>query len=208
MNSNDGSLRRQIIQIVRPKNNYRHLTFFLNKMFFFGHIGITLGVFYSLSRLSLKNNFAAAVPYIIVGSLLPDIIDKPLGRIIFAEAIGSGRIFSHTLFFVTILGLAGYYLYLQGQPNLLIIAAASFCHLLEDNMWDSPEVLFWPLLGWEFPRDAIFGNFIEYLMLILNRSYTVAFTEVFISEIIGLLIIILLTGKYIQSKTKRHSIAK
>ena len=54
-------------------------------MFFFGHIGITLGVFYSLRRLSSKNNFWAAVPYIIVGSLLPDIIDKPLGRIIFAE---------------------------------------------------------------------------------------------------------------------------
>ena len=75
-------------------------------------------------------------------------------------------------------------------------------------MWDSPEVLFWPLLGWEFPRDTISGNFIEYLMLILNRSYTVAFTEVFISEMIGLLIIILLTGKYIQSKTKGRSIAQ
>jgi membrane-bound metal-dependent hydrolase YbcI (DUF457 family) len=177
-------------------------------MFFFGHIGITLGIFYFLSRLSSKNNFPAAVPYIIVGSLLSDIIDKPLGRIIFAEVIGSGRIFSHTLFFVILLGLAGYYLYRQGKPNLLIIAAASFCHLLEDNMWDSPEVLFWPLLGWKFPRDEISGNFIEYLMLILNRSYTVAFTEVFISEMIGLLIIILLTGKYIQSKTKGRSVAQ
>lgn len=177
-------------------------------MFFFGHIGITLGVFYSLSRLSSKNNFWAAVPYIVVGSLLPDIIDKPLGRIIFAETIGSGRIFSHTLLFVTLLSLAGYYLYRQRQPNLLIIAAAAFCHLLEDNMWDSPQVLFWPLLGWEFPRDAISESFIEYLLLMFTRSYTVAFTEVFISEMIGLLIIILLTGKYIQSKTKGHSIAQ
>lgn len=177
-------------------------------MFFFGHIGITLGVFYSLSRLSSKNNFWAAVPYIVVGSLLPDIIDKPLGRIIFAEEIGSGRIYSHTLLFVTLLGLVGYYLYRHGQPNLLIIAAASFCHLLEDNMWDSPDVLFWPFLGLEFPRDAIPGSFIEYLMLIFNRSYTVAFTEVFISEMIGLLIIILLAGKYIQSKTKGLSIAQ
>ena len=177
-------------------------------MFFFGHIGITLGIFYSLSRIFSKNNFWTAVPYIIAGSLLPDIIDKPLGRIIFAETIGSGRIYSHTLLFVTLLGLAGYYLYRQRQPNLLIIAAASFCHLLEDSMWNSPVVLFWPLLGWKFPRDTISGNFIEYLMLILSRSYTVAFTEVLISEMIGLLIIILLTGKYIQSKAKERSIAQ
>lgn len=171
-------------------------------MFFFGHTGITLGIFYSLSRLSPKNNFSAAVPYILVGSLLPDIIDKPLGRIIFAETIGSGRIFAHTLLFATLLGLAGFYLYRQGHSNLLIVAAASFCHLLEDNMWDSPEVLFWPFLGWGFPRDIISGSFLEYLILIFNRSYTVAFTDVFISEMVGLLIIIFLTGKYIHSRQK------
>jgi hypothetical protein len=172
-------------------------------MFFFGHIGITLGVFYSLNRLSSKNDFWAAVPYIVVGSLLPDIIDKPLGRIIFAEAIGSGRIYAHTLLFVTLLGLAGYYLYHQGQLNLLIIAAASFCHLLEDKMWNSLEVFLWPLLGWGFPKDTISGSFLKYLIFIFTRSYTVAFSEVFISEVIGLLIIIFLTGKYLQLK-KEH----
>jgi membrane-bound metal-dependent hydrolase YbcI (DUF457 family) len=176
-------------------------------MFFFGHIGITLGVFYFLSYLFSKNNFWAAVPYILVGSLLPDIIDKPFGRIIFAEEIGSGRIFSHTLLFVTLLGFAGYYLYRQGQNNLLIVAAASFCHLLEDSMWNMPVVLFWPFLGWKFPRDEISGSFVEYFMLIFSRSYSIAFTEVFISEMIGLFIIVILTGKYIQLKTKERSIA-
>jgi len=177
-------------------------------MFIFGHVGITLGIFYSLSRLSSKNSFSAAVPYIIIGSLLPDIIDKTLGRIILAEIIGSGRIFAHTLLFVAMLGLAGYYFYRQGKPNFHIIAAASFCHLLEDSMWNSPTVLFWPLLGWEFPKDTISANFIEYLMIILTRSYDVAFTEVFISEMLGLFIIILLTGKYIQSRIKGSSISQ
>lgn len=177
-------------------------------MFLFGHIGITLGIFYYLSRFSSKNSFPAAVPYILLGSLLPDIIDKPLGRIIFAETIGSGRIFAHTLLFVTMLGIAGYLLYRQGQSNLLIITAATFCHLLEDKMWNSLIVFLWPLLGWGFPRDQISGGFLEYLMLIFNRSYTVAFSEVFISEMIGLLIIIFLMGKYIQTKTKGRSIAQ
>jgi Predicted membrane-bound metal-dependent hydrolase (DUF457). len=172
-------------------------------MFIFGHIGITLGIFYLLNCLSSKKDFWVKVPWITIGALLPDVIDKPLGRIILAETIGSGRIFAHTLLFVLLLGLAGYYLYSQGKPELLIVAGASFCHLLEDQMWNTPKVLFWPLLGWKFPKDTISGNFIEYLMIIFNRSYYPGFTEVFISEIVGLLIIVLLTGKYNQEKRRR-----
>jgi membrane-bound metal-dependent hydrolase YbcI (DUF457 family) len=175
-------------------------------MFIFGHIGITLGIFYFLSRLSSKNSFWVTVPWIAIGALLPDFIDKPLGRIILAETIGSGRIFAHTLLFGLLLGLAGYYLYTQGKPELLIIAGASFCHLLEDQMWNTPEVLFWPFLGWDFPKDTISGNFFEYLMIIFNRSYDPEFIEVFISEIVGLLIIVLLTGVYIREKTKENPV--
>jgi membrane-bound metal-dependent hydrolase YbcI (DUF457 family) len=175
-------------------------------MFIFGHIGITLGIFYFLSRLSSKNSFWVTVPWIAIGALLPDFIDKPLGRIILAETIGSGRIFAHTLLFGLLLGLAGYYLYTQGKPELLIIAGASFCHLLEDQMWNTPEVLFWPFLGWDFPKDMISGNFFEYLMIIFNRSYDPEFIEVFISEIVGLLIIVLLTGVYIREKTKENPV--
>lgn len=174
-------------------------------MFIFGHIGITLGIFYFVSQLSSKNSFWEKVPWIAIGALLPDLIDKPLGRIILDETIGSGRIFAHTLLFGTLLGLAGYYLYRQGKPELLIIAGASFCHLLEDQIWNNPEVFFWPLLGWGFPKDTISGSFIEYLMIIFNRSYDPAFTGTFVSEIIGLLIIVLLTGKYIKVKIKENS---
>lgn len=177
-------------------------------MFIFGHIGITLGIFYSLYRLFSKKNFPAVVPYIVLGSLLPDIIDKPLGRIILAETVGSGRIFAHTLLFVILLGLLGYYFSQKGQSQLLVIAGASFCHLLEDQIWNTPGVVFWPILGWGFPKDTISGSFMEYLMIIFTRSFDPAFTEVFISEIIGLIIIILLAGGYIQSKIKETSIIK
>jgi hypothetical protein len=175
-------------------------------MFIFGHIGITLGIFYLLNHLSSKNDFWVKVPWIAIGALLPDFIDKPLGRVILAETIGSGRIFAHTLLFGLLLGLVGYYLYSQGKPELLIIAGASFCHLLEDQMWDTPEVLFWPLLGWGFPKDTISGSFIEYLVIIFNRSYNSGFTEALLSEIVGLLTIVLLTGKYIQEKRRENSV--
>lgn len=176
-------------------------------MFIFGHIGITLGIFYSLNRLLPKKNIPIDFKWIAFGALLPDFIDKPLGRIILAETIGSGRIFAHTLLFGVLLGLvAAYAFYQKGWKIPLIVTGASFCHLLEDQMWNSPEVLFWPLLGWKFPKDTLSGSFIEYFMKILTNSYNPASTGVFIPEIIGLSIILLFAGSRIRSKIEGKNI--
>lgn len=176
-------------------------------MFILGHIGITLGIFYSLNRLFPKKNIPVDFKWIAFGALLPDFIDKPLGRIILTETIGSGRIFAHTLLFGVLLGLvAGYTFYRKGWMIPLIVAGASLCHLLEDQIWNSPEVLFWPFLGWEFPKDTLSGGFIEYFMRILNNSYNPAYSGVFISEIIGLSIILLFAGSYIRSKIEGKNI--
>jgi membrane-bound metal-dependent hydrolase YbcI (DUF457 family) len=178
-------------------------------MFILGHIGITLGLFYLLNRLFPEKSIPIDFKWIAFGALLPDFIDKPLGRIILAETIGSGRIFAHTLLFIILLGLlASYTFYQRGWTIPLIVAGASFCHLLEDQMWNSPRAFLWPLLGWEFPRDTFSGGFIEYFMAILNNSYNPASSSVFIPEIIGLGIILLFAGSYIRSKmegTKYHS---
>ena len=48
-----------------------------------------------------------------VGALLPDIIDKPVGLFFLREAFGHGRLFSHTLLFPTLVALVGFYLYLH-----------------------------------------------------------------------------------------------
>ena len=48
---------------------------------------------------------------ILVGSLLPDIIDKPVGMVFFRESFSNGRIFCHTLLFLIIIMIAGLYLY-------------------------------------------------------------------------------------------------
>ncbi|AKB17359.1 MULTISPECIES: metal-dependent hydrolase [unclassified Methanosarcina] len=177
-------------------------------MFIFGHIGITLGIFYFLNRLLPKKNIPVDLKWIAFGALLPDFIDKPLGRIILTETIGSGRIFAHTLLFGVLLGLvAAYIFYQKGWTIPLIVAGASFCHLLEDQMWNSPEVLFWPLLGWKFPKDTLSGSFIEYFMKILSNSYNPASTSVFIPEIIGLGIILLFTASCIRSKIEAKNVS-
>ena len=41
--------------------------------------------------------------FIIIGSMLPDIIDKPLGMFILGDTFSNGRIFAHTLLFFIIL---------------------------------------------------------------------------------------------------------
>lgn len=170
-------------------------------MFIFGHIGITLGIVYliaySLDRLTPGKNFRIDYRWVAFGALFPDMIDKPLGRILLAETIGSGRIFAHTLLFGILLFFAGYSFYRRsGDSNPFVLAGASFCHLLEDQLWKSPLVLFWPISGWSFPRDQIYGNFFEYLAVVFSHAYDPAYTGVFTSEIIGFCITALFVGSY------------
>ena len=62
------------------------------------------------SKTSLFRSLANRVDirFLLIGSLLPDIIDKPIGVYFFRETFSNGRIFSHTLLFlisITIIGL-------------------------------------------------------------------------------------------------------
>jgi len=70
-------------------------------------------------------------------------------------------------------------------------------------MWNMPKVLFWPFLCWGFPKDKMSANFIDYFWIIFNRSYSVGFTEIFISEIIGLFILLLIAGNVLKNREKR-----
>lgn len=97
-------------------------------MLIFGHIGITLGIAWLVeSRLKIKMDYKL----IIIGSLLPDIIDKPVGMIILP--LHNGRIFGHTLLFILILLLIG----LKYRKSLFL-SFASFLHLIEDEIWKDP----------------------------------------------------------------------
>lgn len=71
-------------------------------MLLFGHIGITLGIaWFAESKLKVKMDYKL----IIIGSLLPDIIDKPAGMILLP--LENGRVFGHTLLFILLLLIIG-----------------------------------------------------------------------------------------------------
>ena len=93
---------------------------------------------------------------LMIGSLLPDIVDKPLGQLLLRDSIGNGRIFCHTLLFLVLITAAGLYLYWnRGKPWLLVLAFGSFTHLILDQMWLTPQTLFWPLYGFAFEKMAL-----------------------------------------------------
>jgi inner membrane protein len=93
---------------------------------------------------------------LIIGSLLPDIIDKPVGVFLFRDTFSNGRIFSHTLLFFILITLGGLYLYWKRNTLwLLVLSFGTFVHLILDQMWLEPRTFLWPLYGFSFPRMDI-----------------------------------------------------
>lgn len=116
------------------------MSFCRSNMLFFGHTGVTLGVATVLANLppcqvrtsayrrrhysssvappqkssqpSVLDSVASFVDIrtLLIGSLLPDIIDKPLGHLLFREALSNGRTYGHTLLFLLLISTIGAYL--------------------------------------------------------------------------------------------------
>jgi inner membrane protein len=122
---------------------------------------------------------------LLVGALLPDIIDKPLGHLFFSETFSNGRIFSHTLIFFIIITLVGLYLYRRWSKLwLLVIAFGTGIHLILDQMWLTPQTLLWPLFGFAFPKEDITGWLPDILHALLTDP------AVYVPELIGAVILI------------------
>lgn len=100
-----------------------------------------------------------AIDYRLVafGALLPDIIDKPLGWVLFRDDY-NGHTFGHTLLFALAIILPGLYLMSRRRdPRLLTVGVAVLTHLLADPVAHAPNNLFWPLLGLEFSHATLLG---------------------------------------------------
>ncbi len=118
----------------------------------FWHVGITLlGVRY------VFRDPAMDLRWVIVGSLLPDLVDKPIGSVLFHETFGSHRLAAHALVFPVV----GLFLVLAitrrssaARKALIGVVIGALFHLILDGAWADPEALWWPFLGTEFPKVA------------------------------------------------------
>lgn len=83
-----------------------------------------------------------------LGSVLPDFIDKPIGHILFADSIGYGRIYGHTLLFFLCVLIAGLILWkYRKTPVLVALATGILLHEILDLMWREPANWCYPFLG-------------------------------------------------------------
>jgi len=156
-------------------------------MLLFGPIDVTLGVFFGLGIFIPRLRTIIDPKYLAIGALFPDLIDKPLGRVIFASTLENGRIIGHTLFFSLILFLIGLYLYKKkGDLRIISLTTGSFFHLMEDQMWASPKILFWPFFGLNFPKDHVDSTGMEYLIRLVENSFTLNFSLSSIPEVLGI----------------------
>ena len=168
-------------------------------MLIFGHAGIALGAAtvlagtlkISRSRQSRKVSWVTAlgsyldIRLLLIGSLLPDIIDKPVGQYFFRETFGHGRLFSHTLLFLVLITAAGFYLYKSRRKVwLLTLAAGTFTHLILDEMWQAPRTLFWPFLGTVFDRVDLIDWMSSIFQALISNP------EVYLPEMIGMVILL------------------
>ena len=127
----------------------------------------------------------ADIRWLLLGALFPDVIDKPVGQVLWREEFSNGRIFSHTLVLALVLLGIGFLLYRRGgYTGVLALSFGSFFHLILDGMWRFPVTVFWPLLGSDFPRQDLTGWFLHNLRDLFTDP------SVYIPEMLGLLVVV------------------
>lgn len=177
-------------------------------MIFFGHLGITTGIIKGYEKIffenkSLDKQNAIDYRYVLVGAVLPDIIDKPIGAYLFRSTFHNSRIFAHTLLFSILLLAIGIYILIKsGNNNVLSLGASSGIHLILDSMWSYPAILFWPYFGIKFPKRPE-GNWVGSDMdrLFSDPTY-------YVPEIVGLIIILFYLIKLLRNKQMKDFVRK
>ncbi len=141
-------------------------------MFLLGHLGIGLGLAWLLAW---KSPVRVDYRLVLLGAILPDLIDKPLGIALGLET----RIWAHTFLFLFVL------LALSLGPGLRTFRFVGFgvaTHLLLDQMWRQPDIVLYPAYGWMFPGAPFDAGF--WWDVILHDPYVQA------GEVLGLIILV------------------
>ena len=154
-----------------------------------------------IARASRIDSVLSRIDYrvILLGSMLPDVIDKPLGF----WFLDNGRTFGHSLLFTVLLAAVGFFMYIRRQSmGLLCLAFGTLIHLILDRMWLNPGTLLWPLYGWSFGRVDIEG--LSYYLKQWLLAYTIPWA--YVPEIIGAVVLVTILFYLIRRGTLRNFI--
>ena len=189
-------------------------------MLLFAHCGIPVGAIWSLNKMTAQPKFDRArrrlysnvsrnsispnttlvgtfawIDYrlVILGSLLPDLIDKPLGIWLLRNTLSNGRIFAHTLLFTFFMMAIGIYMHVsRRRPGVLYLSSGCVAHLCLDQMWLNPRTLLWPVYGWSFGRENL-SNWLK-----INLTSVAENPSVYIAELIGAIMLTIFFASIIQ----------
>ena len=95
--------------------------------------------------------------WVALGSLLPDLIDKPVASVLFNDVFQTHRIVSHALIAPVLALFVILALTERGSRSrraaIAVVIGALF-HLVLDGAWIDPKAFLWPFFGLEFPPVA------------------------------------------------------
>lgn len=114
-------------------------------MLFLGHLVIGLIIGFILYEFLHDRTI---IVFVAIGSILPDIIDKPLGHIILGSTLDNGKIFYHSFIIVLLFFITGLLVWKWYKSHsFLVISLGIFLHQIVDLMWKRPVNWYYPLLG-------------------------------------------------------------
>jgi hypothetical protein len=99
------------------------------------------------------------VRLLVLGAALPDLIDLPIGTLIFADTFSRGELWAHSLIIPSLYMSAVLLTTRRGRRRraLMAVGIGWLLHLLIDGMWLDQDVFLWPFFGWEMtPGPAPF----------------------------------------------------
>lgn len=183
-------------------------------MLIFGHVGLTMAIVrtceYAAEGKSKRYNDNIDYRIVILGALLPDIIDKPLVQALYGLNAHSGHFIGHSFLFSGALIIIGIISLLRGRKNsVLLLGVGSLIHQILDKLMLLPNVFLLPVLkkgSSIIPQQLYFLHgvtepiyrtvpYLGEVKLYLMEPY------VYIPEVIGFLIIVYFICRLIINKS-------
>lgn len=93
------------------------------------------------------------VRFLLVGAILPDLIDMPIGTVLLADRFSTGELWAHSLLLPTVFMTGVLIATRRGRQRRawMAVGIGWLFHLLLDAMWVDQNVFLWPFFGWKIP---------------------------------------------------------
>jgi hypothetical protein len=110
----------------------------------FWHLGASLWLFRWVFR-----DPKVDIRFLLLGAILPDLIDLPVGTVLFAQRLAIGELWFHSLILPTVYLTAVLLLTRRGRRRraYMALGVGWLFHILLDGIWLDQRVFLWPLFG-------------------------------------------------------------